>query len=183
MTKSLLVIDDDLELVADLRSYLAKEAPSVPVIGPPDLMFDVRYISSQCPLARAVVLDLHIAASATYGEALLRKLARQLDECDIPVIIWTKYFVQTILFEPGGLVHMTHHNRDSPSFSHIGEDQLKEFNAYDHIYRLRSTYRGARSFVTKLTPDPVSALVAVLTRSGVIPPEFMKSADQSEASR
>jgi hypothetical protein len=130
---------------------------------------------------RALVLDLNIGGSGTYGAALLRKLSRTLSRCAIPVIIWSKYLSATILFEPGGVVRLVH--CDQPSFSpqHLSDDDVLRIDGYGRIQSLRSMYSGTRSFVTKLVPEPVAHLFGVLLRSGVIPPELLNPPVSSKA--
>lgn len=172
MNKPILIVDDDPRLVSAFRRHLSEKAPAISMVGPPEIILDLHDLRPRCSEVRAVVFDLMIGGSGTYATALLRKLSKSLTECEVPVIIWSTCIAQTILFEPGGVVRMNFEAPSSLTPQHISDDQLWTIPDYSYVMYLRSLYKGARAFVTKLVPDPAGVLFSILLRSGVIPPEF-----------
>ncbi|MEK6376017.1 MAG: hypothetical protein AABO58_25355 [Acidobacteriota bacterium] len=173
MTRPIIVIDDDLVLVAELIGYLSRHAPSMSALGPPDLFLDLSDIREKSANAAAVIVDLRIGGSATYGRSIMRKMCKTWEKFDTPVIVWSKYLCDTILFEPGRIVRIDLIDDGGSVMQEIDHARYAALPDAARIDDLRRVCRGARAFVTKAVSDPVAVLFQVLHRSGVIPRELL----------
>ena len=172
MPKRNVVVDDDLELVSEFIVCFMKHVPGTSVIGPPDLLLDLRDIREKSADAGAIILDLKMGGSGTYGRAILKNIRSVLKRSDIPVVIWSKYLSDTVLFEPGGIIRMdTESDVRLTDIDNAGLAALADFSL---IKDLRNIYSGVRAFVTKAVPEPVLLMMQVLHRSGVIRPAPLK---------
>jgi hypothetical protein len=171
MTRPLLVIDDDVELLRELSAALRLDFPGLRLICPPAFDLTLKDIRRVTVGARAVVLELNISGSPTFGQSLLRNLSKVLKKSDVPAVIWSKYLPDTILYGPGGAVVMDHAD-GANRISEITATELASMPSARLIADLRKSYRDTRTFVTKLVPDPVHVLIGVLKRTGVVPQEL-----------
>jgi hypothetical protein len=168
MPRPIIVIDDDIELVTELRHAHTKNFPYQQIVGPPELPLDLRGIREHIVGVSVIVLDLNIGGSSTYGQALLKALCRDLKRSDIPVIVWSKYLRETIVFEPAGIFRLSLTEPSSPvqAIEEAGLERLVDYGT--RIKPLRTIYQGVRAFVSKATPEPVNLLLRVFARLGVI---------------
>jgi hypothetical protein len=177
MQKRLVVIDDDIDLVQDVRRYYRDHG--IILIGPPDLLLDIRDISEKPADAAAIILDLKRGGSGTYGRSILKNLSRELKRPDssrsrrpgrteIPVLVWSKYLTDTVLFDRGSILLLDNTNYVA-SPEEIDAAQLATLSDWATIRDMRHIYVGVCAFVTKAIPDPVALMMTVLRQSRVIP--------------
>lgn len=174
MTKPLVVIDDDINLVEELRLQLLTTCPSLVLAGSPDMPLELSAIRAICASARAVILDLDIGGSVMAGREILRGVHTVLEKSDIPVVVWSKYFPHTVLYESGGVVRVDHSGSGQNRVTDLTGAAMAHLPGASRIADLKKIYRGTRTFVTKLVPDPVQVLIQMLHRAGVIPPELLR---------
>jgi hypothetical protein len=166
MKKYILVIDDDLSLVKELRrDWLS---PDVLLKGPPDLELDLPHIRDAVPTAAGIVLDLNIGGSDTYGTAILRKISRDLKRRNIPVIIWSKYLGETIVAKGQKVLRLNNEGEVEDVFDEWEDARLPGVQDWVRIQAIRKVYPGTRGFVSKTVTLPVRLLNSVLQRTGLI---------------
>ena len=168
MTNQLLVIDDDEVLVKELQDYLGEKYPDLPVLCPPELHLNLSDVRANLAGASAVVLDRNIAGIDTYGQTLLKGFRHNLKGMETPVIVWSKYLRDTVVFEPAGIFRLTP-NSTTP-YQAIEERDLENLllDYKEEMAPFRTLYRNTRAFVSKASPNPVELLCDVLKRLGVI---------------
>jgi CheY-like chemotaxis protein len=153
---AILVIDDDLPLVEDLRRKV--EASGLIMVAPPEIGTDALEAKKNLDGKSVLILDLNLRGWLDEGLKLLRRIAGDLR---IPVIIWSKYLLTTTLFE-GEQTKIWEDNKallvkdgqwviGTPP----GDDALK-------IREVREAYAATRAFVSKLERDPIELLFLVL---------------------
>jgi hypothetical protein len=156
MQMPLVVVDDDLELLKELRAGLRERSYLEPMIAPPEFAVDIDAVRKAVADARAIVLDLNIGGSVTYGTAILRRLPKE--KSDVPVLIWTKYVNNTILWETSRMFSIGERNELS-AFSEADLATKPEARLISDLRRIRRNLRGV---VTKLLPEPIDHLIYVL---------------------
>lgn len=168
MTNQLLVIDDDEVLVKELRDYLDKSYPSLPVVCPPELHLNLSDVRANIAGASAIVLDRNIAGIDTFGQTLLKGFRHKLKGRETPVIVWSKYLRDTVVFEPAGIFKLTPNS--TVPYQAIEEKSLGSvlLDYKEEMAPFRALYRNTRAFVSKASPNPVELLCDVLKRLGVI---------------
>ncbi|MEK6376018.1 MAG: hypothetical protein AABO58_25360 [Acidobacteriota bacterium] len=161
MQKTIVVIDDDLVLVTELIGYLEKHFPRTPATGPPDLFLDLPDIREKSANAAAVIVDLKIGGSGTYGRSIINKMCKTWEKFDTPVIVWSKYLNDTILYESGVIIKLP---EDAGLEKELSRTEFEELPDKVRIDDLRKVCGGIRAFVTKAVSDPTGLLIRVLQR-------------------
>jgi CheY-like chemotaxis protein len=167
MQKRIVVVDDDIDLVADVSRYSRDHALGIEVIGPPNLLLDIRDISEKSADAVAIILDLKMGGSGSYGRSILKNLRRELKRPDIPVLVWSKYLTDTVLFDRGRVLLLDNTNYVAPP-KEIDAAQLATLTDWATIRDMRHIYAGVCAFVTKAIHDPVALIFQVSRYVGLL---------------
>jgi CheY-like chemotaxis protein len=170
---NVILIDDDLQLVQDLRTKLLQEK-GIELVAPPDVTAGVGDIKPRLPHACALVLDLNINGSPEAGIGLLKSLKSALKTTKTPVVFWSKYLIETTKFE-----------EDTPYRWHEGNWQAAAPSGADalRVEELRKVY-PVSAFISKLEKDSIGLICELLSETASAKSaEAVMDAEQPQAAR
>jgi CheY-like chemotaxis protein len=149
--RRVIFIDDDLCLVEQVRQLLREKG--IELIGPPDLSIEAADIKRRLDDADVLILDLNINGSAEGGVQVLRALKRPLKARLTPVIVCSKYLMDTCVFRGEGC-HVYHEGR------FVRSAPPADGGRVDSIRKIYPVY----AFVSKLERDAMGLLADIVAR-------------------